>query len=66
MKINAKIVYRKNDKDGRMILLKGGEVSLLYAIMDIILDLFKHVKYKRAFINTLKSMLSDMERGLKE
>ena len=36
------------------------------AIMDIILDLFKHVKYKRAFINTLKSMLSDMERGLKE
>ena len=66
MKINAKIVYRKNDKDGRMILLKGGEVSLLYAIMDIILDTFKHVKYNRAFINTLKSMLSDMERGLKE
>ena len=28
MKINVKIVYRKNDKDGRMILLKGGEGGL--------------------------------------
>lgn len=65
-KVDAKIVYRKNDKDGRTILLVGNEYSLLYGFMDMIMDAFKEVKYKRNFINSLKNMLEDMERGLEK